>query len=119
MSRRRERRSEPQRQHRVLWDLFFRSLRGIYGRAHSFGATLGLFLVAGTLVAAMATFGFAHLAREVAGGDMQAFDEAVLRWIELHHSPALDAAMIEISMLGTGVVVLMIVGVAGLFLYLT
>jgi undecaprenyl-diphosphatase len=115
---RRERRSELRR-HQLLWDLFFGALRAIFRRAQSFGTTLGVFLASGMLVAGLATFGFAELAGDVMGGDTQGFDEAALRWVEEHHRPMLDVAMVEISMLGTWIVVLTIAVVAGLFLYLT
>jgi undecaprenyl-diphosphatase len=52
-------------------------------------------------------------------GGTQAFDESVLRWMGAHHTPFLDAAMLEITALGTGTVVLMIVCVSALFLGLT
>ncbi len=52
-------------------------------------------------------------------GQTQSFDEGVLRWAAAQHTPALDTIMIEITSLGTGSVVMMIVGIAALFLALT
>jgi undecaprenyl-diphosphatase len=52
-------------------------------------------------------------------GGTQAFDESVLRWMGAHHTPFLDSAMLEITALGTGTVVLMIVCISALFLGLT
>ena len=43
----------------------------------------------------------------------------VIRWMGAHHSPGLDAVMIEVTALGTGTVVVMVVTVAALFLSLT
>jgi undecaprenyl-diphosphatase len=59
------------------------------------------------------------LAGHVRSGTTQAFDESVIRWLGAHHTGTLDAIMVEITALGTGVVVMMIVAVAALFLVLT
>jgi undecaprenyl-diphosphatase len=80
---------------------------------------LGAFLVVGALVAAIATWGFGEFAETVMAGQTQAFDESVLRWVGAHHTPRLDSIMLEITSLGTGSTVMMIVGVAALFLALT
>ncbi len=80
---------------------------------------LGAFLVAGAIVAGIATWGFGEFAERVMAGQTQAFDEAVLRWAAAHHTVALDSIMLEITSLGTGSAVMMIVGVAALFLALT
>jgi undecaprenyl-diphosphatase len=52
-------------------------------------------------------------------GGTQTFDVAVLRWLGDHRSALLTAAAVELTYLGTGVVVLMVVGVAALFLWHT
>ena len=62
---------------------------------------------------------FVEIAEHVRSGSTQAFDELVMRWVDTHHLPALDAAMLEITALGTATVVLMIVAIAALFLILT
>jgi undecaprenyl-diphosphatase len=80
---------------------------------------LGIFLIAGIVVAAIATWLFGEVAEVVMRGDTQAFDVAVLRWLGAHHTKVLDAAMLEITALGTGTVVLMIVAISALFLALT
>lgn len=80
---------------------------------------LGVFLVAGVIVAAIATWGFGEFAETVMAGQTQAFDDSVLRWMAAHHTITLDSVMLEITSLGTGSVVMMIVGVASLFLALT
>ena len=97
----------------------FETLRALFKRVGSVIGALGIFLVGGIVVAAIGTFVFAKLAELVMGGGTQAFDEAALRWIGNHHSPALDDAMLEITSLGTSTVVTMIVCVSGLFLSLT
>jgi len=80
---------------------------------------LGAFLVAGVAVAGLAIWAFGEFAETVMAGQTQAFDVAVLRWVGSHHTPALDAVMLEITALGTGSAVLMMVAVAALFLALT
>ena len=80
---------------------------------------LGIFLVGGLLVAVAGTGAFVAIASEVREGETQAFDEAVIRWLGENRTPALDAVMIEVTALGTGTVVLMIVAIAALFLTLS
>jgi undecaprenyl-diphosphatase len=98
-------------------------LLGIFRRTAEHAETvvgaLGIFLIAEFAVAAAGTFGFSELAEHVRSGSTTRFDEAVLVWLAQHHSPRLDAIMVEVTALGTGTVVLMIAGVAGLFLALT
>jgi undecaprenyl-diphosphatase len=94
-------------------------LEALFDRAGSLLGALGIFVVAGAVIAAVGTWFFSEIAETVMAGGTQSFDETILRWIYAHHSPALDATMIEITALGTGTVVLMIVGVAALFLTLT
>jgi len=100
-------------------DPVFHALQSLIGRGTTVLGALGIFLVAGVVVAAIGTWGFAEIAETVLAGRTQAFDESVLRWIGAHHTPLLDSAMLEITALGTGTVVVMIVGIAALFLILT
>src|SRR5687768_4784763 len=103
----------------VLWDLVFASVRGLAPVAKNFYATFGMFLLAGALVAIGGTYAFARFAGHVSSGKTQAFDDAVLRWVGQHRSPALEPIMLEITFLGTGTVVMAIVAVSGMFLWLT
>lgn len=96
-----------------------RLLHAVFSRVHSVVGMLGIFLVAGLLIAIAGTGAFAVLASEVREGETQAFDESVIRWMGAHQSPTLDAIMVEITALGTGTVVLMIVVVAAIFLTLS
>ena len=100
-------------------DLIYSALRASASKVDSLVATLGIFLIAGLIVAALGTGIFVELAGHVKAGSTQAFDDSVIRWMGAHHSPGLDALMIEVTALGTGTVVLMIVAVAALFLGLT
>lgn len=113
-------RREARRGHLVrFWDLIYAGLRKIGLHVSSFYVTVGVFLVAGALIAVIATLGFAELAEHVLAGGTQAFDVAVLQWLHLHQTPLLTQLMVEMTYLGTGTVVLTVVGVAALFLWHT
>ncbi|HEX5075532.1 MAG TPA: phosphatase PAP2 family protein [Gemmatimonadaceae bacterium] len=114
-----ERRHEDRGRSRVVWDVLFRGLRTSYDHAQSFGSAVGMFLIFGALIAVLGTYAFAELAKLVSGGHTQAFDDAVLLWMQHHQTPWLEGLMLEITMLGTWIVVLSIVSIAGLFLWLT
>ena len=100
-------------------DPLFRALRSLIERGGTIVGGLGIFLVGGIIVAAIGTWVFTEITETVIAGRTQAFDDAVLRWLSTRHTPLLDAAMLEITALGTATVVLMIVCVAALFLTLT
>jgi undecaprenyl-diphosphatase len=104
---------------RLRVDPVFEMLRALADHGANLLGALGIFLVAGVVIAGFATWGFSELAERVMGGGTQAFDEMVLRWVATKHTPAMDGAMLEITALGTTTVVMMIVCVAALFLTLT
>jgi undecaprenyl-diphosphatase len=95
------------------------ALRTAADKAGSLIGAVGIFLVAGLIVAAMGTWIFVEMGEHVRSGATQAFDDSVIRWMGAHHTPTLDTIMLEITALGTGGVVIMIVAVAALFLVLT
>lgn len=103
----------------LLWDMVFGSIRGIGRVAHNFYATFGIFLLTGAMVAIAGTYAFAKFAGHVSSGRTQAFDDTVLRWIGEHRPIALEPVILEITFLGTGTVVTMIVAVSALFLWLS
>jgi len=109
----------PARNLTVKSDPVFHALRSLMDRSGTLLGSLGIFLVGGIVVAGIGTWIFSELAETVMAGRTQAFDESVLRWIGARHTPFLDGVMLEITSLGTGTVVMMIVGVAALFLTLT
>ena len=114
-----ERRGTERGRRQVVFDLFFPLLRATFGRVHSAWTALGIVLGIGIIVLAIATWGFVTIARSVAEGDTQAFDESVLRWINQYNTPLVERLMIEITMLGTWIVVFAVAGISGLFLLLT
>ena len=103
----------------MRWDIVFDALRAFMQRAGTTLGGLGAFLVAGMLIAVAAILLFGQVAEYVMSGRTQAFDDAVLKWMAANKTPLADAAMVEVTALGTGVVVLTIVGVSSLFLMLT
>jgi undecaprenyl-diphosphatase len=103
----------------LFWDVIFSAIRGIGSVAKNFYATFGIFLSVGALIALTGTYAFAKFAGHVRSGSTQAFDEAGLKWIAEHRPTGLEPIMLEITFLGTGVVVMMIVAVSAMFLGLT
>jgi len=103
---------------RRFWDVIFVVLRFIARHAQNVYATFGIFLLSGALIAIAGTWGFAELAHRVSSGSTQAFDDAVLTWLGHQRTKPLDAFMLDMTSLGTSSVVAMVVGVAGLFLWL-
>ena len=101
------------------WNLLFWAIRGIGTVAKNFYATLGIFLLAGASIALAGTYAFARFASHVRSGRTQAFDDAVLTWIAEHRSPTIEPVMLEITFLGTGIVVMAVVAVSAVFLALT
>lgn len=114
-----ERRGERRGLMSHYWNPVYGALRAAAMRADTFVGALEIFLVAGFVIALAGTFIFVGLASYVRTGVTQSFDESVLRWMGAHHSKLTDSLMLEITALGTGMVVMMIVLVAGLFLMLT
>jgi undecaprenyl-diphosphatase len=75
------------------------------------GAATAL-LVAGALAALGCGLLFVWLATEVAEGDVQAFDEAVLLWLHRHRHAALTSTFLTLTSLGsTKVLVLLLIGI--------
>jgi undecaprenyl-diphosphatase len=112
-----DRRATPRHHFALFWNLIFRALRTLGSHGRNFYAVVGIFLVVGALIAVAGTLAFAQLGDIVRQGRTQAFDTAVLRWIGARHSPFFTTLMTEVTPLGTGVVVLTIVGVAAAFLW--
>jgi undecaprenyl-diphosphatase len=102
----------------LLWDVMFGTLRLIARHANNAYTVFGVFLVSGVAIAIACTWAFSAIALHVRAGSTQAFDDSVMRWIGAHQYPPLQGAMLEVTSLGTGVVVSMIVLVSGMFLWL-
>jgi len=102
-----------------FWGLMFRGLRASVTHVRSFYAAVGIFVTAGALLALAGTWAFAALAVHVRSGATQAFDDAILHWVAAHQVPWAHVAMLQVTELGTGVVVMMVVAISSLFLWLT
>jgi len=103
----------------LAWDALYTAFRFAARHASNFYAALGIVLVAGAAVSVAATWMFVRLANVVRDGATQQFDEAVLRWMAAHQVPWARQAMFEITLLGTGLVLMTMVAVAATFLWLT
>lgn len=117
-----ERRSESTSQTRgttrVVWDVIFRAVRLIARFAGNAYAVFGIFLLSGAAIAIAGTWAFSELAEHVRAGTTQSFDNSIMRWMAQHQNHTVQMVMLEITSLGTGTVVTMIVLIAGLFLWL-
>jgi undecaprenyl-diphosphatase len=80
-------------------------------RAKALHAALGLSLLIGLGVAVLLVWGFAELTGAVLEGETLEFDRAVMNWINTHRTPWLDVTAIELTALGSAVV-LAVVGLA-------
>jgi undecaprenyl-diphosphatase len=98
---------------------FVGALRTSTGRVRDFRLAVGVFLFGGAIVAVAGIFAFVWVAVHVERGATQSLDDAIMRWMGTHRIGWLELAFAQITLLGTGIVVLMIVGVAALFLWLT
>jgi undecaprenyl-diphosphatase len=114
-----DRRGGPRGHRSGIWNLFFRALRRLASHAENFYTTVGIFLVIGAVIAVAGTLAFARLGEVVRAGSTLQFDRAVLTWIGARQTPLLTTIMTEVTPLGTGAVVLMIVGVSAAFLWHT
>ncbi len=108
------------RQHfALIWNWIYGGLRVLGLRISGFYVMLGVFLVVGATIAIVATMGFSELAEHVLAGGTQAFDVAILQWLHGQQRPLLTSMMLEMTYLGTGTVVIVVVGVTALFLWHT
>jgi undecaprenyl-diphosphatase len=73
-------------------------LRSVYG-------ALGLYLSLSLVAAILALLAFAELAEDVVEGDTERFDRAVLEWTRSFRTIWLDQVAIELTALGSGVVI--------------
>ncbi len=94
-------------------------LRWIGQHVRGFYSAVGLFLVAGIALILLAGLLFAKPADDVMEGETQAFDDAVLLWLNQHATPKLTGIALDVTALGAGTVVWLVVIVASVFLWST
>jgi undecaprenyl-diphosphatase len=103
----------------VLTDFLYTTLRFIARHVKGFFGALAAFLTVGFLLSFAAAAMFAALATAVAGGLTQSLDETVLSWLSQHRSAVFTDIMQHFSILGSGMVLIMIVLVSSAFLWQT
>src|SRR5688500_16740527 len=104
-----ERRARARGHARHGWNLLFQGLRFIGRTVGNFCTALGIVRVAGAALAVAGTWAFVEIADVVREGATQRFDDTVLEWMGAHQTPLLEKVMFEITLLGTGIVVMTIV----------
>ena len=99
--------------------ILYSTLQFIERHVEGFFGALAAFLTIGFLVSAAALSIFVAVARAVRGGFTQSWDEHALQWFAHHRIPVLDQVALEVTTLGNGSVLIMIVLVASVFLWQT
>ena len=95
----------------------FALFRLIAENVRGFHAAIGALLFVALAVIAVCVAFFAMLADEVMEGGTQRFDDSVLLWMNRHASPALTDFALNVTALGAGTVVWLVVIVASVFLW--
>jgi undecaprenyl-diphosphatase len=108
---------EPHASHHVERGALRPLLRAIARTVGGFYAAVGTFLVVGFAVMLAGVAGFAALARAVTAGHTEAFDRAILLWLHSYRSPRLDDFALNVTALGSGVVVGIVAALAGAYLW--
>jgi len=103
----------------IARDALYSTFRLVARHVPGFFAAVAAIFTLGFFVAAAAIAIFAALASAVTAGFTQRFDEAVLQWFQAHRTDTLNLIMLEITTLGTGVVLVVIVLIASVFLWVT
>lgn len=112
-----ERRTTPRTSSAPARRTLFTLFRWIGRHVEGFHTAVGAFLVVGVAVILVCVAGFAALADEVMEGDTLAMDNAVLLWMNRHASPQLTGLALDVTALGAGTVVWLVVVVASVFLW--
>lgn len=94
-------------------------LRWVLPHARSLYSAIGLFLLLGLGLTILALWAFAELAESVLEGETLWLDHHILLWINRHATPRLDQIALEVTALGSLVVIATIVLVASALLWFT
>lgn len=114
-----ERRRRPRGRSAAFRNVLYSTLRFIARHVRGFWGAVVAFLTIGAVVGVVATVAFMLLAEAVRGGLTQSFDMRVLEWLAAHRTPLLDLAMLQITTAGSGVPLIIIVVIVGVFLWLS
>ena len=118
-SERGERRSQPRGRLGAIPTAVIGALRVATRRVRDFRVAVGIFLIAGAIAASVGIFAFVSLAMYVERGATQPFDDRIMHWMGAHRVHWLELTLAQVTLLGTGIVVMAVVGVSALFLWLT
>lgn len=113
-----ERRAAPRRWRARLWNVIYRTLRFVAQHVGGFYPAVLAFLAIAFLGAA-ALVAFVALAKVVLEGATTPTDDAILQWFARHRTPILTAVALQVTQLGTGIVLWMLMLVSAAFLWLT
>jgi undecaprenyl-diphosphatase len=102
-----------------LGDALFRVLRWIGGHVRGFHTAVGTFLIIAVLLVVIGAVGFATLAQGVVRNHDNVLDRSVMEWMGRSESSFLTKAALEVTALGAGVVVWMLVLVSSVFLWVS
>ena len=94
-----------------------RPLRWLLAHVHNLYAAVGLLLTLALVLAVAGAWAFEKIARAVARGETQRFDDAILLWLHSHSTPTLDTVALQITAVGNGLSVVVIGLVACAFLW--
>ncbi|MGH7506693.1 MAG: phosphatase PAP2 family protein, partial [Longimicrobiales bacterium] len=114
-----DRRRIPRGRLRVFRDALYSMLRFIARHVRGFYGAIAAFLTIGVIVGLAAASAFIIFAAIVSVGVTQTLDERALRWFGARRTPFLDEAALEITALGNGMVLIVLVLVASVFLWQT
>lgn len=102
-----------------VFRIIFSGLRWLGAHARSLYAVLGLYIALAFVATLLGLLAFAGIAELVQEGVTQPTDEAILRWLQGWHSPSLDVAAMEVTALGSTLVLAMVVLASTAFLWMS
>jgi undecaprenyl-diphosphatase len=103
----------------IFGDALYSMLRFIARHVRGFWTAIAAFLTLGLALGAAAAAAFAVVAGVVETGFLQTVDERALHWFAARRSPLLDRVMLDITTLGDGIVLVVLVAIVSVFLWLT
>jgi undecaprenyl-diphosphatase len=114
-----DRRRAPRGKLSVFRDALYSTLRLIGRHVRGFYGAVAAFLTIGFIVGISAASLFIVFAAIVTGGATQAYDERVLAWMDTHRSPMMDEVALEVTSLGNGFVLIVLILAVSAFLWQT
>lgn len=114
-----DRRRAPRGRLSVFRDALYTTLRLIGRHVRGFYGAVAAFLTLGFVVGISAASVFLIFAAIVTGGVTQAFDERTLAWLATHRTPFLNEAALEVTSLGNGFTLAVLILAVSVFLWQT